>query len=132
MTDMKMPPALTTFLRTSERLQQLLGEYGQVTRARQMPENAATIYDRLVEVRSYSDRDPERSKVAADAARGVLARCKAEAFAEAEDKRDEKLREIAAELMVIRQTLPSITTRLAIELGVTSRQLNHEAEHGRS
>ena len=73
-----------------------------------------------------------RPPVAADAARSVLARCKAEAFAEAEDKRDEKLREIAAELKVIRQTLPSITTQLAIELGVTSRQLEHEAEHGRS
>lgn len=132
MTDMKMPPALTAFLRTSERLQQLLGEYGQVTRAREMPAHAVSVYERLVDVRVYSDRDSDTARAAVEAAQSLKTRLKAEAYANAEVKRDEKLSAIAAELMVIRQTLPSITTQLAIELGVTSRQLKHEAEHGAS
>lgn len=130
MSNPEYAPALAKFLEMSGRLERLLGKYGTAAKAREIPARAAAVYDSAIEIRNYSSHGTEEHKAAAAAAKEVMARCKAEAFAEAERKRDAILAEVARELEQLRAALPWIVTPLVIELGVTSRQLAHEAETG--
>ena len=129
MSEFKHPPALAEFLRTAARLESLLGEYGSVKKARGIPGAAADRFNLIsVEVRRGWDSSVDQKAV--DEAKAMHTRCKAEAFFAAQSERDDRLRAIAAEIDILRGNMQAITTRCAIELGGTAKDLRFEAEHG--
>ena len=125
-------PALARFIETSERLKKLLGEYGDLDRARTTPQRHITVFDRQVQISGRRERwdNDEESVRAVEFAKDIATSCRARIFHDAEAERAAKLREIADELTSIRGNLPAIAAAVTVELGGKAKDLRFEAEHG--
>lgn len=124
--------ALEQFLATAERVNAILGQFGDISNARALPGQALRVAE-MVDIRPYHHDDRNKGVLSqANIAREIQKTLADRNRGAAERERDARLCALAAELTAIRSALPNLAARAAIELGVTSRALFAEAQEGSS
>ena len=115
--------ALEKFNAVMKRLNAILGEYGEIAKARQIPgEFSSNVLRHDVICRGGY----ERSQPAADAVMECVKEAAAKERRRGENMRDVKLLALAEEIGSLRAVLPAMAAAAAVELGQTVRDLREE------
>lgn len=120
-------PALDQFLKAIARLNQVNGEYGDIVKARRIPDEMAGEIGGLEINFRYSGRASEEVRAKAAA---VLKETAARERAAGERKRDAILLALSKEIEAIRLNLPAMVAGAQIELGQIARGLREESRRG--
>lgn len=116
-----MEEAILRFNETVKRLHEILGEYGEITRAKNIPDALANDVRRVKIQRGDGYVDAGDGAVLA--VRAAVAEAVNAERRRGEAMRDEKLAALSAEIGALRAVLPHQAARAAIALGEIERKI---------